>query len=369
ANGTREHAYSYNVTANHTDPSEPLTRYHIRSAETQDSIVMADDTPPRINISLPVKVEEDTTVKAGFDMLEPGLLNLSRVNGTFVTPNGTFNFTPTLINQQLNEYRFQENLTRTGVKGDYQVNITACDITGNCRTVSDSFSIFGVSRIHGTARDLSDIENDQPPIHSTFEFRNPQTDEIIYNFTSDNQTGVYNRTIQDRTYQFDYTFFQSRLRQHRVVINRSYLNPVRVGDIATSRVSSSVVNAIYVESRFPYNDSTIFVNIPDDASIDVSNARIFRCSQWIVANGCNTSWNPVNTQPTQSGSKVFSSQINPENGEAYAVGPFFAGDGVCESDFGETFELSPNDCPQPVQGGGAGGGGGGGAGRRCWRRR
>lgn len=59
-----------------------------------------------------------------------------------------------------------------------------------------------------------------------------------------------------------------------------------------------------------------------------------------------------------------------QDDEAFAVGRFFSGDGVCESEFGETFDSSPNDCPQPVSApppeedddGGGGGGGGTGTG-------
>jgi hypothetical protein len=198
ATGAEGYAYDLNVTANHTDPNENRSQYHIRSDIEQDAVVMDDTTPPAIDIGLPVSVSDGSVVTADINATDTGLVNVSTVNGTFVTPNGSVNVTPTFFERDGSTYRFQKNLTDTDELGGYAVNVTACDVSGNCQTVQETFEIFGLNRVFGTASDLEDLP-EKPPIETKFVFKDMATKTVIQEFAPNATTGEYNESVRERT--------------------------------------------------------------------------------------------------------------------------------------------------------------------------
>ncbi|MCJ7478720.1 MAG: DUF87 domain-containing protein [Candidatus Nanohaloarchaeota archaeon QJJ-7] len=368
ANGTEAYAYDLNVTADHTGVDD-RSRHHVRTDVTSDSVVMADNSSPVVDVSLPIEVSEGSKVTAEFNVTETGVLNTSSVEGSILTPNGTSSFSPALMDIYRDRYSFQHNFTDTDDIGTYEINLTACDISSNCQTGDGDFSIFRKIGISGVARDLEDVENDPPePIDSQFLFKDPPTGTVLQNFSSNASTGEYNSTVRQRTYDFEYQFFNSYFRQTDISVSEEIIDPVGVGDIAVGKAGGpGTSNAVYMQSNLSGNDTHVFVRIPEDSDFDTDNSRMFRCDSWVPASEgttqCNSSWTEVSDASlTDNKGWIYSYDEDISDGVAYAIGPYFVGDGACDSEFGESNDVSPNDCEDVVGGGGDIGGGEGGAG-------
>ncbi|RLE15252.1 hypothetical protein DRJ04_00800, partial [Candidatus Aerophobetes bacterium] len=335
------------------------------------SIVYADPYPPWIDIYVPPRVPANTTARIYANVTDPG--GVKNASIAIIKPdNTTLESNMTFIERVGDIYRYLFDFTETDMNGIYTVIVTACDLSGNCNSTNTTFEIFPAAYFSGRMVDEEGI--DKPPLNVTFILYYPGTETQLYNFTTD-ENGYYNETIDARTYDMFMRIrgseesWKESLMLYGTEILHDVDNPILFGRIPGVKIGKSVLKAYYINETLNFSLGIFILNCTEcyqegvcsTSDFVLENLGIYYCEDWVPMTRCASGWTKLESILDPVTGTI---QVNATNFRgAYALAEYICGDGVCESQHGESNAVCPSDCPiQIPPSGGGGGGAGGGAG-------
>jgi uncharacterized membrane protein YgcG len=366
-NLTTGKAYGLNVTATANN-----TYYNVRSVAENKSVVYNDTTAPVISLGVYERVPINGTQNITINITEYG--GIKNITSSIKLPsNATLNFTPTLIAETDEIYRYVIYFNDTSFTGTYIANVTVCDKSSNCATSGTTFEIYPTVTFAGNTTDMESATISY--LNMAFSLLNAGGQQ---RFAITSVNGTYNETIDAKYYDVILTFSGNTVSLNNSRIDTNYYNPIVIGYIPKIRTTLTALKGIYVDSSlshmsgkitFDFSDAQGSILIPEHLSIYKYS------STWIpkISSSQNTLWTKIsnvngnNDDHTinMTSLKVEATTSNIDG--AYILAEFICGDGNCESSYGETTNNCPIDCPSlpptpPQSGGGSSGGGSSGGG-------
>jgi uncharacterized ubiquitin-like protein YukD len=330
--------YDLNVTANYTIKGLVLSDIEAKA------IVYLDMEPPQIEISVPPKIDINSTVRIEVNVTDAG--GVSGVNATIKYPdNTTEEFVLNFVTRDGDTYVYELYFSNTSKMGVHVINATACDVSGNCNSTTKSFEIYPMVWFAGLAVDEEQMS--KPPIYVEFKFLDPTTESLLFSIQTD-ETGYYNETIDARTYDLNISIFNETLTLYGTNIQTDVYNPIVFGIIPVTKVGKGALKAMAVDSILNSSYTMISVDysqFKDDPDVTSSYLALYYCSQWTRYTKCDSTWTRLTSTVDTIHYRVYAN-VTTLSG-AFALAQYICGNGVCESDYGESTAVCPQDCAPP----------------------
>jgi len=358
-------AYDLNVTAN--DTIRNLFSYDIEA----EAIIYQDNTPPTIDVTVPGTIPTTELAEITAVITETGGVETVYVNIT-KSDNTTESYEMNLLTRENDTYTYKLYYTNTSLIGKFEVNATACDKSDNCNSDYAEFETYPAVRFHGYTYDMERLFWWLRPIKVDFKLYDNDTDESLYNFSSNATTGYYNKSISARGYDLNVHVWNETIDLYDTSILYDVYNPIIFGRIDGIRIGRGSLKGLYVDTVLNSSSSILTMDYSECyyegccrvAEFAVKNLGIYHCD-WIRLFGCNSSWSRLPNTILNTSTGTISVNLTGYPKGAYALAEYICGNDNCEENYGESFAVCPQDCqpPTPVTvptaGGGRGGGGGG----------
>jgi len=330
--------YDLNVTANYTIKALVLSDIEVKA------IVYLDSEPPQIEISAPPKIDINSTIRIEVNATDAG--GVSGVNATIKYPdNTTEKFVLDFVTRDGDTYVYELYFRNTSKMGVYVINATACDVSGNCNSTTKSFEIYPMVWFAGKA--VNEEQMSKPPIHVEFRFLDPTTESLLF-FIQTDATGYYNETIDARTYDLNISVFNETLVLYGANIQTDVYNPIVFGTIPVTKVGRGALKAIAIDSILNSSYTMISVDysqFKDNPDVTSSYLALYYCSQWVRYMKCESTWTRLTSTVDTANYRVYTNVTSLSG--AFALAQYICGNGVCESDYGESTAVCPQDCAPP----------------------
>jgi uncharacterized membrane protein len=338
--------YTLKVTANYTT-------YNALASDTEvNAIYYPDITPPQINVSAP-SVEPFNNVTVEVNVTDN--VEVSKVILEVSYPNTTkINYT--MINISENTWRY--NLTNLTDIGDYDLVIYSNDTVGNWNSTTGWFEVYLPVWFNGTL-----VEPDGTPISAEFNLYRVNTTQKLTNFST-NASGEYAHRLHKRKYDFIIKVYDNVITLRNVSITSDIVNSTLLDNIPTTLIGASGSRAskgMFIETVLNYTSAQLVLNYSGTSYVSETAIGAYKCSQWsYTTRACNSTWDRISSTVNVFAKTV---TISSTSLSAYAVAEFICGNGVCESEYGESNAICPTDCEvtqptTPTTGGAVAAGGG-----------
>ncbi|MBI5698432.1 MAG: hypothetical protein HZC29_08165, partial [Thaumarchaeota archaeon] len=326
--------YDLNVSANYT--AKNLLHFDLEGK----SIVYNDTLKSSMDISVPQNTAVNETVKITANATDAGGINVTKnVTANITYPDNTsalYNLTFKLRDWDI--FVYELNFTNTSLVGTYKINISACDVSGNCNSTNATFKV-SLFYFNGTSRD--EEKTVFTPVVTTFEFYNTTTGNILYNFTT-NSTGYYSQTIENNTYDLVIKPWNENVKLYSTPITAHFIEPIKFGRINSEIIGKGSLKGMSIESVLTFEKMQITFNYSGSTGISVSNLGIYKCDNWNKYTACDSAWTRINgTVNTTKG--TISKNVTVLS-EAYALAEYICGNNICETSYGESNAVCPQDC-------------------------
>ncbi|MCS7123296.1 MAG: DUF87 domain-containing protein [Candidatus Aenigmarchaeota archaeon] len=351
--------YDLEIIANFSHPNLTLSR---RSIE-REAIIYRDNVAPLINILLPPRLPINETLFIFFNITEAGGLNFSTIRVVITKPdNSTEELAFSFVSRIFDVYIFNSTFSNTSLLGSYSVRVEACDKTGNCNFALRVVEIYPVIRFSGYMRDYESIG--EIPINAYYIFRDPLTDLIIFNFSV---FDFYNETIDARRYDMLLEIrngsFNNIIKIKNISLVTNLFNPIIVGNVPKTRTTLTQLKGIYIDTILNATNYSLIFSFADCENMgcgipiyDPRNLGIYKyLGNWTpkISSSINMLWTRVANidrgnidGSVNLSTRTIEAKLNDIRG-VYILAEFICGDGVCESEFGESNSICPFDCITP----------------------
>lgn len=346
--------YNLTLVANHTT-------YGVFSQTEEGAVVYRDVSAPIFNIT-----QNNINKNANISLLAniSDNVQISTASIVLTYPNGT-TYASAIVNGSNGLYTLT-NFT-LDLAGEYTVNYSATDTTGNANSTVDWFEVY--DRYTWSGRTLDSASVAVSGINMTL-FRPNSTTILLSNIT--NVNGLFSLNVNRRFYDL-----QTALSGDSVTARSVNFSNVSVSNITLSlhKLSGELLTETIPLFK-PFigivNNATGLGSNPVQAVFNysgygydtASQLKIVQCSSWnYTVKQCTGSWS------TLASSINVESKLVTGNGTGMSTSAFFlaenkCGNGACEATYSETTGTCSLDCQSPTvvttSGGGGGGGGGGG---------
>jgi len=343
--------YDLNVSANYTINGTNTSLFHW-DVEYK-SIIYVDLVPPDVVIYVTSKIPVNSTANILIYVTDAG--GVKNVTATVSHHNITENLDVSFVERVGDTYTYQGQFTNTSETGEYIINATAYDMSGNSNSTSASFRVSVLVLFHGIAVDEEEIDP-KPPLAVNFSLY--YIEALTYQNFSTDLTGYYNETIDAGIYDIYMWVWNETLDIRGSSILTDVYNPVIFGTIPVMLIGlDSNRRGPLRGMRIDKSDNITFANVTvtfDYSSYEgkIRNPRvlgIYHCDIWGEREGCNTSWVRM-SDVTINRDKHLISVLTDNLQGGYAVAEYVCGNGECEEDYGESVGNCPQDCraPPPV---------------------
>lgn len=326
-----------------------------------DSIVYRDVTPPQFDINRNnIKLGKSINISANIT----DNVAVDDVWGKMVYPNSSE------VNLTLDSSGglYSNNSILSDVPGEYLVNYSANDTTGNLNSTEDWFEVYDN---YSWGVNLRNYDN-QPVSNANITFFRPNTSYILLNNIS-NSNGDANFEVNRRFYDILVNLSNDVIKLKNVNFSDAYKNNITLNFHTMNGGALTDITPLYRPFIGLVSNSTGFENT--QAVVNFSyvgqgydspiKLAIISCSDWDYARrACNGSWSTLNSTRNVD-TKILTAK-NATGFEAYFLAENRCGNGACEGTYGETIDTCPGDCiilkevpPKSTSSGGGGGGGGG----------
>ncbi|NPE29604.1 DUF87 domain-containing protein, partial [Methanococcoides sp. SA1] len=253
----------------------------------------------------------------------------------------------------------------SAVAGEYTINVSAVDATGNSNSSSDWFE---VQNNYTWELNLSDYEGSAVNGSLVSLFR-PNTSLVLNNGTSD-VNGSLDLNINQRFYDLFVNFSGDSVRVKNInFTNWTTSNISFNGHRMDGEDLSEIVTLYDPFMGIAVNASGMSSN-PAELSFayyglgygydDSAELGIVKCADWNYSDrSCDGSWSVLTSVRDVDAKRI---NANSTGFSAYFLAENKCGNGACETTYGETTSTCSTDCvvaPATPTGGGGGGGGGG----------
>jgi uncharacterized membrane protein len=339
------------------------------------AINVTDIAPPTIgNVTWPY------TTSSGNVTLDADISDDSDINNVWaevVLVNGSLeNYTMNNVSAS----NWTVNITNITDSGDYDTIIFANDSWGNIGNATTWFEVR-----NETTYTFSGVITDVKAVvwNTTFDFRKPGTEYVLYNLSSDSETGAYSEQVHRRTYDLYMTTGNNSILLENISVTNDLENTITLygfdtGDMTLNDVGYGPYSEIYFESSLVTDNEELTMRY--DEPIAAKNLLgIYTCNAWNYDNArplCdNYNYTRYSNTTVNLTSWVIYADVGNLSGP-YLMSHFICGDQVCDEDYGESPYTCSRDCggvtsssesdqlsaiAAAAASSGGGGGGGGGA--------
>ena len=335
--------YSLVLILNHNEYGES-------SDTSENSVVYRDNVPPYFNISRN-HVEIDESINISVNVTD----NLA-VDGVIIYityPNAT------TINRTLSSYNGLYNLSNIvlDVAGEYLVNYTANDTTGNFNSTVDWFEVY--DRYNWDEILIDYVGSGVSGANITL-YRPNTTTVLVSDLT--NSDGEYSLYVNKRFYDLKSTLSGDSLVVKNINFTNSstfYFNShrIEVDELSETVSLHKVFDGIASNSTGLGNNSVNAIFNYSGLNYDsASELEMIKCADWDYSGrSCNGTWSVLDSSVDRDTTLVSG---NSSGFSAYFLSENKCGNGLCETTYAETTSSCSTDCPTTsftVIGGGGGG--------------
>ncbi|MFH1521437.1 MAG: DUF87 domain-containing protein, partial [archaeon] len=343
---------AYNLTAELTHDS-----YGVREDIEIDAISYLDVTPPAFNIT---RNHVDINDNINLQVNVTDSVAVEHVSGVLTYPNSNV----TNLTFTLSGGLYINNSFSLDVAGEYLVNYTANDTSGNLNSSEDWFEVYDkynweISLVDYASNLVGDVN---------ISLRRPNTTTVLLtNLTSAENAVALN--VSKRFYDIDVMIEGdevivrnvnfSNLTESNISLNLHRMD----GDSLVETISlHKPFMGIAVNSTGLSSNSASFIFNYSDYTIDNNGDwRIIKCGDWDYSDrSCSGSWSVLSDYSLDRDAKQVTG--NSTGFSAYFLAENKCGNGVCETTYAETTTTCSADCKETagdttiVSSGGGGGG-------------
>jgi hypothetical protein len=333
----------------------------------ENAVSYMDISPPQFSI-VQNNIELNDDINLQVNITDDALMNDTTVFASITYPNSTIIELPL---SKLGDY-YRNFSVSLNVSGEYIVNYSAEDITGNFNYSIGWFEVYDNYTWSSVLQD-----NEGTKISGiNISFYRPSTDTVLIS-NSTNANGNASFLVNKRYYDIFVNFSKEQAK----VLNKSFSNSTYIrGNVSLGMYT---LNASDFSGTIPlYNpfkgiisnstgfssDSVTMMFNYEGYDYDVPTALgIVKCDSWnLTSNTCGSSWTALSSSRDTT-TKIVSG--NSTGLAAYFLAESKCGNGLCETNYVETTTTCSADCQTSSNGttttttttsGGGGGGGGGG---------
>ncbi len=322
-----------------------------------NSIAYRDVTPPVFNSIARNSIEKSSYINLSANVTDN--VAVDKVIATVTSPNGTIsNYTLTLSNGQL--YNLSSFILNSA--GEYIVNYSANDTTGNVNTTEDWFEVYDR---YNWALIMIDYNNNPVAGVNISLARLNKTNVLVNNITgSDGRTTLSvnkmnydlhalisgDKVIVRNVNLTNITNSGISLNMHKMNGNDlaeviSLYKPFIGISLNSTNLSTNTVNVIFNYTGYSYDEA--------------SQLAVVKCADWNYSlRKCNGGWSAIVSSIDRDTKQVTG---NSTGFSSYFLAEKKCGNGLCETTYGETTSTCSNDCPTltvslPASSSGGGGG-------------
>jgi hypothetical protein len=345
---------TYDLTATMTH-----TTFGTISTTETNAVVYKDVTPPSFNITRN-NINKDNNLNIQVNVTDNAAV--SYVSAVLIYPNSS-QFSLSLT---LNAGLYINNSINLTTPGEYLVNFTANDTTGNINSTTDWFEVY--DNYFWNVNFLDFNSQAVPDVNITL-YR-PNTTTILANGTT-NSTGGVSINVTKRFYDINVFLSKENITVQNVNFSNLTASNISLNLYKITDVDFSNIIPLYKPLTGIASNSTgldtravnlIFDNYSQYSYNSVSALSIIKCANWnYTSRTCLGSWAAISSSTNVDTKKVSG---NSTGFSSYILAESKCGNGLCEVAYGETTSTCSNDCPTTsvsVSTAGGGGGGGGGA--------
>jgi hypothetical protein len=329
------------------------------SATETNSTLYRDLTPPVLT-SIRNNINVGGTINLSVDIIDN--VNVSSASFVLTYPSSS-SVEGTLTR---NGDRYSYNSLILSSPGEYLVNYSVSDATGNSANFSDWFEVY--DRYVWNSRIVSYNSIGVDSLNLSW-VRPLNYSEILMNVTT-NSTGGFNLSINKRIYDFIADFGSGeKVWMENVNFTNVSSNNITFNLHSFSENELEETVPLFRPFRGIASNSTGFENVNLTLYFNysgynydyVNSLTIVKCSDWVYSSrACNDSWSQLNSSINKESQIVSGSSTG---FSAYLLSESTCGNGLCEVNYGETIALCSEDCKETsvsvsVSSGGGGGGGG-----------
>ena len=317
-----------------------LTLNISKVAKEEKSIIYVDRIPPEISILIPPKIRANTTVTFWINVTDTG--KVKNASAIITLPDGNVSYyNLTFVKRIGSTYVYKLEFNETQQLGTYKIKVIAFDLSENYAEKEESFEVRPLIYFSGIAKNEESVEF--VPLNVSFELYPSGLAEISYTIIPD-ETGYYNETVESRYYDIIFRFFNESLTIRNVGLFEDVFNPIVLGIPRKIILPKEALKGYYIDSIFKTSSTLVFdINDVNLEKYNPSLLGIYYCSNWIKYEGCNSTWQRLNSIVSLPSQKVYAVNLTNVSG-AYILAQYVCGNNVCEDRFGESNANCPIDC-------------------------
>ncbi|TFH06530.1 MAG: DUF87 domain-containing protein, partial [Candidatus Thorarchaeota archaeon] len=300
-----------------------------------DAIIYPDITSPKFSLvnSTSTEIGGNATVEIG--VTDNGIIE--NVTAIMTLPNNTV-LPVQLTNVTGNKWIMYIN--DTTLMGDYDIDITVEDDSGNLNTTSTWLEVYQNLWFNGTALNAF---GDAYAVN--YEMRRPQTEEYMDSFSSNLPVGDYSRTVHNRSYNTIVSAFESEIRFRNLRISDHQTNPIIIDEKPYTSERGKFLKILAVDTNLSFDYATVKLYYGNADYTDETIIGIYRCSNWSFPDRrCNDGWIRINESQVARDYVAHKIETNVTSFSAYAAAYYSCGNGICESGYGEGCSQCSDDC-------------------------
>ncbi|NMC33927.1 MAG: hypothetical protein GYA36_15905, partial [Veillonellaceae bacterium] len=322
-------------------------------------IIYKDITSPKFNITR-TNVNKNQNISLIAEITDNVFVD--NFSAILIYPNLS---TQDVIFTKIDSTTYTNNTINLTLPGEYLINYTAIDSSGNSNSTLDWFEVYDFYKW-----DLSFFDNNLDSIPGIIlNLLRPNTSTILVNGETD-MLGKVSLSVNRRFYDIQLDFDKDKV----------IIKDVNLSNVSTSNLSLNLykMNANDLSEQIPLykpfigfssnssgfssNPVTIIFNYTPYNYESSYNLKIVKCESWNYSSRtCTGSWETLNSYINRSTKEV---QGNSFGFSSYFLAENKCGNGLCERNYLETTSSCSLDCKEtanivPSSGGSGGGGGSG----------
>lgn len=322
-----------------------------------NAISYVDNSPPVLALTYSPSLFQGAVQDILLNVTDGGLIYSQNVTLNLTSPanpNQSISLPLTFQNYTGESYLYTAEWLNTIAVGTYLLTANACNSGNFCASISGTFTVTAPLSFDGLSYDQEAQVPSSNPLPLSFMLYSSQG-ALAYQNNTD-LLGRYNQTIAADTFSAIIFNVTTPYGNHQLAVSKSPIvssmyDPANFGVIPAARIGGGALTGLSITPNtnltYSYANITFSYASPNLPAFAVQDLAVYSCANYTQYYGCaNNTWvqvastlDPVTQTITTSTSNL---------GQAYALATYICGDGVCETNQGETFAVCNADCVTPT---------------------
>jgi uncharacterized membrane protein/DNA polymerase III delta prime subunit len=314
-----------------------LLPFNYSSQLIKEKFIYVNDTiKPKIEEFLPIILENKTLIKVKVsdnDAVKIASVNITYPNGTSETLNLTFNLATNYWEKEID----------TRQEGDYRVDIITSDNSNNTQQKTEWIRVSKLVYVSG---------NLGLPV--SFYFYKPMVNYLFKSFLAN---GTYNESLRAGDYDINLKVGNIEAKIENASINSSLNQPIEIDKLPLAAIPLTLVKTKLDSLAYRINTNFTRIALTFDFSNQVDkinkieDLRIYKCLDYSFEERRCLSNFTILTPSLDLIRFKASIYLNYSDPLIVLAESVVCGNAICESNYGESYNNCPQDCPpQPVCG-------------------